>query len=101
MLKNINPSGAAKGFFAASLSTHEPDYFYAWVRDSALVARVLYGIQKNTDAILDDYTIFQSNVQNTQTVCNCLGEPKFNPDGTGYTGNWGRYGVMKYFMHTF
>ncbi|KAI8889298.1 glycoside hydrolase family 15 protein [Backusella circina FSU 941] len=90
MLNNINPSGTVKGFFAASLSTHEPDYFYAWVRDSALVARVLYGIQRNTEDILYDYTVFQSNIQNTQTVCNCLGEPKFNPNGTGYVGNWGR-----------
>jgi glucoamylase len=40
--------------------------------------------------IIKDYVTFQANAQTGSTPCNCLGEPKFNPDGTAYTGAWGR-----------
>ncbi|KAI8993345.1 Six-hairpin glycosidase-like protein [Pilobolus umbonatus] len=89
--KNINPPGTLRGFFAASLSTSYPDYFYTWTRDAALVSRVLVSLtDHDTVDILLDYVDFQINVQNTSTVCDCLGEPKYNHDGTGYTGSWGR-----------
>ncbi|KAI8365637.1 glucoamylase glam [Choanephora cucurbitarum] len=97
MLKNINPAGTVKGFIAASLSTSNPDYFYAWTRDAALVAHVVandYNRTKSGDAtylgLLKDYVTFSINSQNTPTACNCLGEPKFNKDGSGYNGPWGR-----------
>ncbi|KAG0762055.1 hypothetical protein G6F32_007237 [Rhizopus arrhizus] len=90
ILKNINPSGTPRGFVAASLSTSYPDYFYTWTRDAALVVRVLSDLSQTDDNILKDYIDFQTHIQNTPTVCHCLGEPKFNPDGTGYTGSWGR-----------
>ncbi|KAI7867886.1 Six-hairpin glycosidase-like protein [Mucor mucedo] len=67
------------GFFAASLSTHQPDYFYTWTRDSALVAQT-------NDTLLHDYVDFQMDVQKTSTRCNCLGEPKFNKDGSSFKG---------------
>jgi glucoamylase len=91
MLGNINPPGTAKGFIAASLSTYKPDYFYTWTRDAALVARVLTHVPETPLSVLQDYVEFQIHSQTTATLCNCLGEPKFNPDGTGYTGSWGRY----------
>lgn len=90
ILKNINPSGTKRGFFAASLSTDRPDYFYTWTRDAALVARVLSSLEKTNDILLEDYIDFQIDAQLTATRCDCLGEPKFNKDGTGYTGSWGR-----------
>ncbi|KAG0176201.1 hypothetical protein DFQ28_007757 [Apophysomyces sp. BC1034] len=97
MLRNINPAGTVKGFVAASLSTAGPDYFYSWVRDSALVSRVVASKYNTTEAgnstvsdILQDYATFQINIQSESTVCNCLGEPKFNPDGSSFTGPWGR-----------
>jgi glucoamylase len=40
--------------------------------------------------IIKDYVTFQANTQTESTPCNCLGEPKFNPDGSAYTGAWGR-----------
>lgn len=91
MLGNINPPGTVKGFFAASLSTYNPDYFYTWTRDAALVARVLTHLPETPLSVLEDYVEFQIQSQNTKTLCQCLGEPKFNKDGTGYTGSWGRY----------
>ncbi|KAF7727643.1 Glucoamylase, intracellular sporulation-specific [Apophysomyces ossiformis] len=97
MLGNINPPGTVKGFVAASLSTAGPDYFYSWVRDSALVSRVVTHKYNTTETgnstvagFLEDYVHFQINTQTESTVCNCLGEPKFNPDGSSYTGPWGR-----------
>lgn len=97
MLRNINPPGAVKGFIAASLSTADPDYYYAWTRDAALVSHVIATEYNTTLAgdsellgILKDYVTFSINSQNAETACNCLGEPKFNPDGSSYTGAWGR-----------
>jgi glucoamylase len=90
ILGNINPPGTAKGFFAASLSTYKPDYFYTWTRDAALVARVLTHLPETPLSVLEYYVEFQILSQNTETKCQCLGEPKFNTDGTGYTGSWGR-----------
>jgi glucoamylase len=97
MLRNINPSGAVAGFIAASLSTANPDYYYAWTRDSALTSHVIAYDYNTTLAgnstilgVLKDYVTFSLNSQTTSTVCNCLGEPKFNPDGSSYTGAWGR-----------
>ncbi|KAI8338803.1 Six-hairpin glycosidase-like protein [Choanephora cucurbitarum] len=90
MLKNINPPGTRQGFFAASLSTYHPDYFYTWTRDAALVARVLTHLPETNDSLLKDYMDFQQATQTTSTVCQCLGEPKFYPNGSGYQGTWGR-----------
>ncbi|KAI9315487.1 glucoamylase glam [Dichotomocladium elegans] len=97
MLANINPPGSATGFIAASLSTSGPDYYYAWTRDAAMVAHVIvnaYNTTKAGDAttlgVLKDFVTFQIKAMATSTVCNCLGEPKFNPDGSSYTGPWGR-----------
>jgi len=91
ILKNINPPGTVLGFFAASLSTYQPDYFYTWTRDSALVSRVLVSLTEyNTTNVLLDYVDFQIKSQTVDTVCNCLGEPKFNKDGSSFTGSWGR-----------
>lgn len=90
MLKNINPLGTKRGFFAASLSTSRPDYFYTWTRDAALVARVLSSLPETNDTLLQDYIEFQIDTQHTPTQCNCLGEPKFHPDGSSYQGTWGR-----------
>lgn len=97
MLKNINPPGSATGFIAASLSTAGPDYYYAWTRDSALTSHVIaydYNTTLAGDAstlqTLKDYVTFSVKSQSVSTACNCLGEPKFNPDGSSYTGAWGR-----------
>ncbi|CAO3667930.1 unnamed protein product [Rhizopus stolonifer] len=97
MLRNINPPGSAAGFIAASLSTSGPDYYYSWTRDSALTSNLI-AYEYNTTLsgnttilnVLKDYVKFSISSQTTSTVCNCLGEPKFNPDGSSYTGAWGR-----------
>ncbi|ORZ23324.1 glucoamylase [Absidia repens] len=95
MFTSINPEGSAPGFLAASLSTSDPDYYYSWTRDSALSFRVLVdqldaGSNSTIDNYIKDYIKYSQNAQSTSTVCNCLGEPKFNADGSSFTGAWGR-----------
>ncbi|KAK3304296.1 Six-hairpin glycosidase-like protein [Chaetomium strumarium] len=94
-------SGAAAGVVVASPSKSEPDYWYTWTRDSALV---LTGI---ADAFAQNYSAsLQSTIQNyiaaqakVQGVSNPsgslsdgagLGEPKFMVDLSQFTGAWGR-----------
>lgn len=98
MFRNINPAGAAPGFIAASLSTANPDYYYSWTRDSALVSYVMAYDYNTTHTgnstiinLLKNYVTYSINAQSTSTSCNCLGEPKFNPDGSSFTGAWGRF----------
>lgn len=97
MYANIDTPGAAAGFIVASPSTSNPDYYYSWVRDSALTMHVVVDQFNTTSAknstvanIIKDYVTFQAHTQTESTPCNCLGEPKFNPDGSAYTGPWGR-----------
>lgn len=81
LLRNINPAGAIKGFAAASPSTSDPDYFYSWTRDSALVMRVVaqkYYETGDHEDILRDYVAQEIYHQVTRTQCDCLGEPKFS-----------------------
>ncbi|KAI1318082.1 glycoside hydrolase family 15 protein [Xylariaceae sp. FL0255] len=94
-------SGASSGIVIASPSTVNPDYLYSWVRDSSLVFKAIVDkFSTSYDASL------QSEIQNfiiaeakLQTVSNPsgslsggagLGEPKFNIDGSAFTGSWGR-----------
>ncbi|KAH6620958.1 Six-hairpin glycosidase-like protein [Chaetomium sp. MPI-SDFR-AT-0129] len=94
-------SGAASGAVVASPSKQEPDYWYTWTRDSALV---LTGI---VDSFSQNYSAsLQGTIQNyitatakLQGVSNPsgslsdgtgLGEAKFNVDLTAFTGDWGR-----------
>ncbi|KAI8143491.1 glucoamylase [Fennellomyces sp. T-0311] len=91
LLRNINPPGAIRGFVAASPSTSNPNYFYTWTRDSALVMRVVVSkYNEEVKRLLHDYVASEIYHQVTPTQCGCLGEPKFNADGSGYDGSWGR-----------
>lgn len=81
--RNINPPGTIRGFVAASPSTADPDYFYSWTRDAALVMRVVvdeYARHKDPVllSLLQDYVAQEVYHQATPTACQCLGEPKFS-----------------------
>ncbi|KAB8301058.1 hypothetical protein EYC80_002980 [Monilinia laxa] len=93
--------GAASGIVIASPDKVNPDYFYTWTRDSALVFKTLVDtfISSSYSASLqqeiENYISAQAGLQ---TVSNPsggfssggLGEPKFNADKTAFTGSWGR-----------
>ncbi|QSZ31699.1 hypothetical protein DSL72_001266 [Monilinia vaccinii-corymbosi] len=94
-------SGAASGLVIASPSTSNPDYFYTWTRDSALVFKALVDTFISTSysaSLQQEIQNYISSQAGLQTVSNPsgglssggLGEPKFNADKTAFTGSWGR-----------
>lgn len=93
--------GVASGLVIASPSKSDPDYFYTWTRDSALVFKAI------VDRFINNYDAgLQTEIQNyiaaqarLQTVSNPsgslsdgtgLGEAKFNVNFSAYTDAWGR-----------
>ena len=82
------------GMVVASPSRQNPNYYFDWVRDTALTMRSLIDLYdakrdpKLKKLILTwiDAEIFRQ----TLPTMTGLGEPKFNVDGSGYTGPWGR-----------
>lgn len=90
-----------KGMAIASPSKKEPDYFYYWVRDSAITANTLvksHADQYNSTIreILLNYIescfLIQrtSNPSGTFKDLDGLGEPKFHVDGSAFEDKWGR-----------
>ncbi|KAI1794907.1 glucoamylase [Ganoderma leucocontextum] len=105
LLANIGPdgskaSGAKAGVVIASPSTSNPNYLYTWVRDSSLVFKTITdqfttGEDTSLRSLIDDFTTAEALLQQTSNPSGSvstggLGEPKFNVDGTAFTGAWGR-----------
>jgi glucoamylase len=97
LLRNISAPGTHKGAVIASPSTENPDYYFHWVRDAALVMDVLatrYKVASSTDKgelfkYLEDYADFSRKNQLAPALSG-LGEPKFHVNGESYKGDWGR-----------
>jgi glucoamylase len=79
------------GFIIAAPSKTYPNYYFHWVRDAALVMNSLQETLSAEDfkPMVRDYINLVSHHQNVSKITN-QGEPKFNPDGTSFTGPWGR-----------
>ena len=82
-----------KGIIIASPSK-DPNYNFHWIRDSALVMRVIVDYYKQTsDAeyfqYIMNYLEVESKIQNLHTLTG-LGEPKINTNCTPYNKPWGR-----------
>ncbi|KAF2713412.1 carbohydrate-binding module family 20 protein [Pleomassaria siparia CBS 279.74] len=106
ILANFGPSGmkaygASTGILLASPSKTNPDYFYTWTRDSALVFKTLvdqFISTGDTDLQLqiDDYISAQAKLQTVSNPSGSLSngaglaEPKYMPTGSAFTGDWGR-----------
>ncbi|PPQ97586.1 hypothetical protein CVT26_002314 [Gymnopilus dilepis] len=105
LLANIGPSGlkssgAKAGLVIASPSNVNPDYLFTWSRDSALVFKVIIdkftrGGDPTLRTSIDQYFEAQVALQQVSNPSGTvstggLGEPKFNIDGTAFTGPWGR-----------
>ncbi|KAF8964433.1 glycoside hydrolase family 15 protein [Flammula alnicola] len=105
LLANIGPSGskssgAKAGLVIASPSTTNPDYLFTWTRDSALVFKTIIdqftsGEDTTLRPLVDLYLTAQQALQQVSNpsgtvVTGGLAEPKFNVDGTAFTGPWGR-----------
>jgi len=99
LLRNISPPGASPGAVIASPSRSNPDYFYCWVRDAALVMYVVGLLfarttDKRAKAVylkrLKEYVEFSRFTQTAPGRIEDLGEPKSHVDGTAFTEPWGR-----------
>jgi glucoamylase len=99
LIGNILSNGAV----IASPSRSDPDYYFHWVRDGALTMDVIVSISmQSVDPaerqryiiLLTRYLDFSLGNQVTSNPSSDLGrglgEPKFNTDGSAFTGPWGR-----------
>lgn len=98
LLKNITPADTARGVVVASPSRAYPNYFFHWVRDAALVMSTVFDLAMvEKDQVMKDRLIklmydFVYRAKQNQMASGFLnlGEPKYNVDGTPFTGPWGR-----------
>ena len=102
MLNNISQPGTAKGSIIASPSRVAPDYYFHWIRDSALTFEALQRLfvlereparQAEYLGHLKEFVDFTRKLQASETLTETktgLGEPKFLVDGRPFTGPWGR-----------
>ncbi|KAF8753343.1 Starch binding domain [Rhizoctonia solani] len=92
--------GAKSGVVIASPSKTDPDYVYAWTRDSALVFKLLVdqytqGRDTTLNTQIRNWIASQGRIQQVSNPSGSvssggLGEPKFNIDESAFTGAWGR-----------
>jgi glucoamylase len=94
VISNSTRPDVRAGMVVASPSRRDPDYYYDWVRDTALTMRSLidyYEIKKDPKIKKMIFTWVEAETyrQGLPTLSG-LGEPKYFIDGSGYTGPWGR-----------
>lgn len=98
LLEAMSYPDLAPGALIASPSRQNPDYYFHWVRDAALVMDVVVDIytrtsdqvyKSNLEQKIRDYVNFSKSNQQSNAITG-LGEPKFNVDGTPYDLPWGR-----------
>lgn len=108
VLSILDKSEVAPGVVIASPLKEHPNYFYNWIRDSALTLRsVIYYLDDGAEhlrhaeelrAVVEQYMEINYELQrlsnpsgdfddNTRSG---LGEPKFMPDASVFKENWGR-----------
>ena len=91
------------GAVIASPSRQDPNYYFHWVRDGALTMDVVVSLYAGSKgpaeqgryySLLQNYLDFSLKNQVTANpstdLGRGLGEPKFNTDGSAFTGPWGR-----------
>ena len=92
---NISASGTRRGIVLASPSQSDPNYYYFWVRDGAMVMRAIFDRVSSGDTVAEDQfkdyvALTRENQIDTLRAVGGLGEPRFNVDGTVNTEPWGR-----------
>ncbi|KAJ3163314.1 glycoside hydrolase 15 protein [Geranomyces variabilis] len=101
LLANISPEGTKRGVVVAATSRDHPNYWYHWTRDSALVMSVVNGLYARSSVGSEASELLETRMLESVTFARHLqypprdggeglGEPKFNVDGTTFTGPWGR-----------
>jgi glucoamylase len=94
VISNATKPDVRPGMVVASPSRNNPDYYYDWVRDTALTYSALidyYELKKDPKIKKMIFTWIEAeSFRQKQPTFTGLGEPKFFVDGSGYTGGWGR-----------
>jgi glucoamylase len=94
VIKNASMPDVRPGMVVASPSRSQPDYYFDWVRDTALTYRALidyYELKKDQKIKKMIFTWIDAEAyRQNQPTFTGLGEPKYFIDGSGYTGGWGR-----------
>ncbi|KAJ4135994.1 hypothetical protein NW768_003602 [Fusarium equiseti] len=96
-----NSQGVASGVVIASPDTEDPDYFFTWTRDAALVFKYVIdrfinqydaGLQKKIQQYIASQAKLQgvSNPSGSLSDGSSLGEAKYEVDLSPFTGGWGR-----------
>jgi glucoamylase len=92
ILDNIKRTN--NGLIIASPSKKDPDYFYHWVRDSAITMKVIINeyIKTNDNKYLEIILKYiNAEYELTKLIpFGGLGEPKFNINKSCFNDNWGR-----------
>ena len=94
LIDNATKPDVVPGMVVASPSKNDPDYYFDWVRDTALVMRTLVDYWEITNnprikQLLITWVATETFRQNLPSLGG-LGEPKYNVNGTPYSGPWGR-----------
>lgn len=91
ILKHTSRADTQRGFIVAAPSKDNPNYYFHWVRDAALVMNALQETMSFEEfkPLAHDYIMLVAHHQKISKLTG-QGEPKFNPDGTSFTGPWGR-----------
>jgi glucoamylase len=94
VIENSTKSDVRPGMVVASPSRSNPNYYFDWVRDTALTYRSLidyYEITGDKRILKMIFTWIDAEAyRQNQPTFTGLGEPKYFVDGSGYTGGWGR-----------
>lgn len=94
VIANSTRSDVFPGMVVASPSRRDPDYYYDWVRDTALTMRALvdyYETSRDEKIKKLIYTWIDAEIYRQGLLSiSGLGEPKYNVNGTVFTGPWGR-----------
>lgn len=114
LFANISPPGTRSGTVIAATSRQDPDYYYHWARDGALVMDAVSDFYESASSqesrrrygdTLKDFAFLTRRHQTMKTPSgdgerkasgqdtpnlSDLGEPKFEVNGEAFTGEWGR-----------
>ena len=99
MMANISPSDGLPGSILASPSKDAPNYYFHWVRDAALMTRVVVqNYIRSRDIVeknlllqkMQESIAFDRLIQKSDNLSGGLGEPKFMVTGLPFNDPWGR-----------
>ena len=94
IFENLSKSDIYPGCVIASISKQNPNYYYHWTRDAALVMRVIVKHYNKRNDLrcfrqIINYINVEKQLQELITQGG-LGEPKYNVNITSFNETWGR-----------